>query len=332
MKLVAISLVVFTTVFACMAVPAVGQTPTTFTGNHNNDWNDGRNWSAGVPGPTSNAIIPVGKTPFIGQNDSGVCQIITLSGTLRLKKDSVLTIGQQDLPNSSTISGTMTIGKQDDPNHGPATLKISGDHTITGDDGTIELVRESVIDDNGDEDDLLTIKCDSEADCSKDDRPLIEDSLVITGVGSIKVALQNEAYVVAGPPGVLVLADHDKDSNCCGSWIAEEGGELGVQCLVEGTGTWRAQDDDYEDDDYLGGTITIGYDGTAGCVLSDGPVYVNGFDAVLGVTATGYFCTDGNLRFQSVLYDEDQKTNPMIWVAPDGGAEFGVCNDVQCPE
>ena len=324
-------LVVFTTVFACMAVPAVGLT-TTFTGDYDDNWNDGRNWDERVPFATDDAVIPADQTPHIKRNETGVCKTIALAGTLLLKKDSVLTLGHADY-DESTISGTMTIGKQDDPNHGPATLKISEDHIIIGDYGTIELVRNSVIEDAGDPGDgLLTIEGVSEADCSKDDRPLIEDSLVITGVGSIKVALQNEAYVVAGPPGVLVLADHDKDSGCCGSWIAEEGGELGVQCLVEGTGTWRAQDDDYEDDDYLGGTITIGYDGTAGCVLSDGPVYVNGFSAVLGVTATGYFCTDGNLRFQSVLYDEDQKTNPMIWVAPDGGAEFGVCNDVQCPE
>ena len=293
-------------------------------------WDVGTNWSPeGEPMANDDVFIANNNWCKIPASHAASAQTIDIDtgDEVRMRSGSSLTLGEQDYPHDSVIDGLLTVGS-----NGAATLKISGSHTITGDDGTIELKNSSIIDDNGDDDDLLTIEGDSEADCSKDDRPLIEDSLVITGVGSIKVALQNEAYVVAGPPGVLVLADHDKDSGCCGSWIAEEGGELGVQCLVEGTGTWRAQDDDYEDDDYLGGTITIGYDGTAGCVLSDGPVYVNGFSAVLGVTATGYFCTDGNLRFQSVLYDEDQKTNPMIWVAPDGGAEFGVCNDVQCPE
>ena len=321
-------LVVFTALFACMAVPAVGLT-TTFTGLEDDDWNEVLNWDRRIPTASDHAVIPADQTPFIGRNDSGVCQTIALSGTLELRKDSVLTIGGESDENTSTISGTMTVGKLDTPQQGPATLKISGDHTITGDDGTIMLVWDSVIDDNGDEGDKLTIEdsCPPEVTCKIQHKPTADCSLTVTGQGSIKVALYNDAFVVADDGACLTLADHDKDSGCCGFWIAGPQATLKVLCNVTGAGTWKAVDLDYA------GKFLIG-DDDPGCVLATGDVILTGgYGTVLEVSSNGHFCTSGRLEYKSVANPGMNPTTPHILVATDMAAMFGVeCSSVNCPE
>jgi len=327
MKLFSIVLVVFTAVLFAVAAPVQAQTDNTFDGSEGDDWNTPLNWSREhPPRDDENAIIPVTKTPFIGRNDTGVCQIITLAGTLLLKKDSVLTIGQQDLPNSSTISGTMTIGKQDDPNKGPATLKISGDHTITGDDGTIELVRESVIDDNGHGGDELTIEGSCEVGCDEGDPPTTDCSLTVTGQGTIEVKLYNDAFVIA-EGATLILDDGDKDSGCCGSWVAGPAGELHVLCDVSGSATWVA------DDLSAAGKFVIGDGDTdSGCVTATADVILTGGwqTVVLHVQSNGHFCTQGRLKYKSLLNEPSSPTTPQIRVETDRMAAFGV-SSCSCP-
>jgi|GEM_PF-1659539 len=330
-------LVVFTTVLVCMAAPVEAQTLNKFTDNgDDHDWDTRRNWRLGVPTTAHNAWIPSGYTCNIPRNyTTAVCQIITLEGTLNLEKNSVLTLGNAD-NDESTISGTMTIGKLDDPQQGPATLKISGDHTITGDGGTIMLVWDSVIDDNDDEGDKLTIEDNCDVSCKIDHKPTTDCSLTVTGQGSIKVALYNDAFVVADDGTRLTLADHDKDSGCCGFWIAQGDGVLAVQAVVTGAGTWEVADL------YYGGKVIIGDGGSnPGCVLATGNVLLtNGPEGqgkdwtVLIVNSNGHFCTEGSLDFRSVDRDGPADTAPRILVEADVVARFGVhnCDYIACPD
>jgi len=325
-------LVVFTTVLLCVAAPVAAQTLNEFTdAGVDHKWNRAANWDLGEPTTAHNAWIPSGKTCNIPNNYTDAeARIITLDGTLNLKEDSVLTLGNA-INDESTISGTMTIGTDDDP----ATLKISKKHIITGDGGTIMLKSHSVIDDNGVAGDELTIKDNCDVSCDINHKPTADCSLTVTGSGTINVKLYNNAFVIA-EDWILTLDDHDKDSGCCGFWIAEPDGILDVFCNVKGAGTWKAVNI------YWVGTFRIGDgDSNGGCVLATGNVLLtNGPEGqgkdwtVLIVNSNGHFCTEGSLDFRSVDRGVSHDTAPHILVEADVVAQFGVhsCNDIQCPE
>jgi len=208
--------------------------------------------------------------------------------------------------------------------------KISKKHIITGDDGTIMLVWDSVIDDNGDEGDKLTIEYDCGVSCDINHKPTANCSLTVTGQGSIKVGPYNDAFVVADDATRLTLADHDKGSGCCGFWIAGPQAILEVLCNVTGAGTWKADDLDYA------GKFLIGDgDDDPGCVLATGDVILTGGvdTTVLEVKSNGHFCSEGRLTYKSVANFPYDPTNPRILVGADVSAMFGAdCNDIHCPE
>ena len=333
----------------------------------NHDWFEADNWTNQVPDANKHAIINANLTCEIPDSPDAAALSVTIKGdaTLRMeensaldvgedmtleesatlqmkrgseaeaesisvasdaavtvKKDAVLRLGEQSVSHNSTISGTMTIGTDDHP----ARLRISGDHTITGDDGTILLKSDSVIDDNGHGGDELTIEGSCEVGCDEGDPPTTDCSLTVTGQGTIEVKLYNDAFVIA-ESGTLILDDGDKDSGCCGSWVAGPAGELHVLCDVSGSATWVA------DDLSAAGKFVIGDGDTdSGCVTATADVILTGGwqTVVLHVQSNGHFCTQGRLKYKSLLNEPSSPTTPQIRVETDRMAAFGV-SSCSCP-
>ena len=299
-------------------------------------WSVGTNWSeTHVPTTSERAVIDNGHRCDIPEDyTTAVARRIKIANSgseLRTKKGSILTLGDgAERTSKIEKGGVLQIGN--DVDNGNATLKIYGDHKIKGggteQGGKILLVRDSVIDDSGHEGDELTIEDDCGVSCDINHKPTANCSLTVTGQGSIKVELYNDAFVVDDDAKRLTLADHDKDSGCCGFWIAQGEGVLAVQAVVTGAGTWQVVDPN------MFGKLEIG-DGVsnAGCVLATGNVFLTGGyeTVVLHVQSNGHFCTEGSLVYAS---DPELPTQPYIEVDADVAAMFGVsaCDATNCPE
>ena len=319
-----------------VAVLTVHATDNEFIGEDGAEWSETENWSlAHLPTTSERAVIDNGHRCDIPEDyTTAVARRIKIANSgseLRMKKGSILTLGDgQERTSKIEKGGVLQIGN--DVDNGNATLEIYGDHTIVGDGteqgGKILLVRDSVIDDSGHEGDELTIEDDCDVSCDINHKPTANCSLTVTGQGSIEVKLYNDAFVVADDATCLTLAGHDKDSGCCGFWIAQGKGVLAVQAVVTGAGTWQVVDPN------MFGKLEIG-DGVckAGCVLATGNVFLTGGyeTVVLHVQSNGHFCTEGSLVYAS---DPELPTQPYIEVDADVAAMFGVsaCDATNCPE
>jgi len=313
-----------------LAVPQAFAADIVWQGDPGDNWSDDAEWVGGnEPGPSDHAIINNGNWCKIPVNyTAAVCQRITIASgnEVRMKKGSVLTLGNQDQTYGSTIDGMLTIGSDNEP----ATLDIKGDHTITGDGGVIKLQFGSPITNSvADPQDLLTLKGNCNVTCEVLDKPTRACSLVVTGEGAINAPLFNDAFVVADN-STLKLALGDKDSGCCGFWVAMDGGTLGTKCPVAGKGAWYAQDE--TDPVEYGGNIIIGYEDVDSCVQTEGNVFVTGWFAKLIVEANdGFFCTKGSLTHRSIEGD-GYDTQPVISAgASPNIATFGVTTCPDCP-
>ncbi|RJP34851.1 MAG: hypothetical protein C4547_10245 [Phycisphaerales bacterium] len=304
-------------------------TERTFRNTENdNDWFNRLNWSPNddYPDDTVHAIIaPVAGECHISNQETALAKNITINANklLVLLDDSVFILGRTDEQHASYIhnGGVMEIGETQ---FGGATLRIAGDHTITGNGGVIEFQHKfGAIDDNNDPDDHLTITGENI------DR---DESLVVTGAdGIIAVALLNNAFVIGGPGTIadgVCLFDHQMVGDCYGHWGAEFGGLLSVFTAVTGSAAWQPQNSDLGMID--GGTIQIGDGGHNACVAADGPVVVIGDGADLHVSLNGSFCTSGEFRHQSVP-NGGSGTTPSIHSDQASNSSVSACDATICP-
>ncbi len=259
--------------------------------------------------------------------------VIKEDALAELRESAVLTLGEESVQHTSTIvkGGVLQIGNF----AGNATLKISGDHTIIGngpstegEGGTILLVSYSVIDDNGHQDDELTIEGSCNVTCDINDKPEESCSLTVTGEGTINVKLYNDAFVVVDNAETLTLDGSRKDSGCCGFWIARYKAVMEVYCNVGGAATWVVDDPDapehagwFQIGDWFDNHACAG--GTGNVILKGGGY--PGTSLALEVRSTGHFCTTGKLVWKSVPYGEQGlSTSPEIFVAEVAVAQFGI--------
>lgn len=155
---------------------------------------------------------------------------------------------------------------------------------MVGENGRVELIDKAGIDGYGcgecprECDAHLLIEGVSTADCSEAERPLREESLVVTGNGWILVPMKNDAFVVTHSDfGTLHLTCDAKDSGCCGEWVVEQSGSMLIVCTVKGLGTWRSEFT--EENVAWGGRFDIGDSSHgAGCVAAEGPVFLTSGD------------------------------------------------------
>jgi hypothetical protein len=144
------SLLAAAMVFALPSATAVAAT-TVFTGNFNNDWNDSRNWTRGVPTFDDDAIIPTGLTCIIstGFGEARTVEVqadatlgvelgfaldlwapappnppaaMTVHGTVYLKDDALLTVNADD---EARLTGSGTINAATAEGYGPGHLGVA---------------------------------------------------------------------------------------------------------------------------------------------------------------------------------------------------------------
>lgn len=304
------------------SMPTAAPTPVVFRTNNkfnqiqNGDtgnWNQDNKWSFGhVPRNDEVAEISGSRTCVIPDSyTQAVCAGIVGNGsaTLQGNNASKLTVS-----GDSTVDGTMTIIH--------AELAISGDRTFTGDGGTIVLDKEAKITAANGSSDKLTIQGVGTPKA---------DSLTITGVGAIEVALHNNAYVIAyyeGDGTELRLSTYNKTGGSNGHWIAEGGDSLRVLSNVtSGAATWELVQ--------LGHTpaIKIGTDNSddPACVTVSGSVTVR--TGTFFVGPGSFFCTTGALTWESVDDGEGNWSSPQVSVSDANSARFGlgVASPCSCP-
>ncbi|MCC7290513.1 MAG: hypothetical protein IT449_00465 [Phycisphaerales bacterium] len=279
-------------------------------GNTSN-WDVDANWSLGhKPTNTEIAEIVGSRTCVIPQNyTQAVCAGLVVNGSATLEGDSSSKIV---VSGDSTIDGTV--------NAFHCELAISGDRTFTGDGGAIVLDKDAKITAANGSSDKLTIQGVGTPRA---------DSLTITGVGIIEVALHNNAYVVAyfngGDGTELRLTTYSKTGGSSGHWVAEGDDTLRVQSNVtSGSAVWELVD--------LAGepAIKIGTDDNSdpACVTVTGSFTIR--IGKLQVGDGSFFCTTGALVWESVDAGGGNWTSPQI-VAEDAlTARFGLGGASPC--
>lgn len=312
-------------VVGLVAVPATA-TDYTFTGGSGR-WDIETNWSPnGEPDENDNATIPYNQNPYIPDNyTTAKCRTLTMAvsggtrSSLSINSGAILTVGNGGTL-ASTVDGDIIIGAGTLPY---GSLRIDGTHTIAGEGGTIELKEKSSIIPLTGSSDLLIIAGDSGCEEYPDDPAC---SLVVFGTGTIKVPLDNRAFVVARNGGTLKLDDYDMTGTSAGHWIAETNGQNGEGTLAVGTDIsgachWLIEADSP-------GTIFIGHaDVGAGCVAASGPVTLK--SGLLLVPDGSNFCTSGKLTWKSVSVG-GVPTRPAIETSGAASASFGMGNPNTC--
>jgi len=337
-------------VVAGVATPVLASTTFNHNENFDNYWHIQQNWSDGVPDATKDAIIPSGQTCVI-HNSQGhaYAKTINLGGTLIVDKRN-LTLGDQDYPYSattSTIDGLLLIDAGDDEGV-YARLKISGEHTIVGTNGIIQMayetpepeddpVRAIIVQDTSN-DDLLILDHTCAGDVSRD------CGLSLTGTGEVRVQLDNRSFVVADFDHWdyrLHLTNRPKTSTAKGYWICENGGTMAIETTVTGCGDWRSVDVNCTDACTVrrgigcGGTFIIPWQ-SDGCVSGTGDVTLQAgcglYDDHQLKVQDNQFSTSGRLLWQSLEGQGGEASfisNPAILVFPDAIARFN-CSGTGC--
>jgi autotransporter-associated beta strand protein len=152
-----------------LPVLSSAQVANSWNGSASNDWNNGSNWSAGIPDATHNVTIPAGmpRYPVIGAAN-GICrQLLLMENGTSITGTGALTIsddaGIGDVTGTAliscpvalsatpyiyvtgnlTISGVVSGVSNDWVKTGPGTLLLSGLNTFTGQtlifDGTLSI-------------------------------------------------------------------------------------------------------------------------------------------------------------------------------------------------
>lgn len=294
----------------CAVHAALAQTDNTFQVS-SGFWDDTTNWDQGhKPQPGERAVIPSSGTCYIGADDHEEADQFHIEGVLVIPHNGSLTITED-----STIEGTISL--QGGGQTSRASLLVGADLTITGDGGVIDMVKGSLIDDDGTDTHTLTLagSCTGSAQRSC--------SLVVHGHGHIRATLVNDAFVVAdtdyncgGRGGDCFLRLMENSKSGSGYWIAESAGGppgwLYVEAETSGSGTWLLVSDE---------EAKIKIDA---CTSVSGNVLVT--HGIFDVDDD--FCTTGVLTFDSV---GATPTSPVIDVAASATAEFGVSACSACP-
>ncbi len=264
-------------------VAVVQATDNTYQANTTGKWDNDALWSLGhVPDNTERAVIPSTSVCKIRTGDpAAVAESIDVQGTLRVEYGNSLTI-----EDDSTVDGLLEL--QGDPNgETGCDLVIAESLTISGDGEIYMNHKHVVIDDDGDNTSVLTVNPDP-GGCSPLDPGC---AVVLHGGGIIKVAMVNNAFVIAdldwtnGDPDQLCLLEHAKSGS--GYWIAEAEGELAVQVEVTGAGDWAVRSPSGN-----GPSIDIEVcvsDLSGDVSVTAGKFWLNGAS----------FCTDGDLTWDS---------------------------------
>ena len=121
-------------------VPAAMASANNFVGSggggDNTSWEDGKNWSDGVPDNAHNVSIGAKYTVELDQGD-GVADSFDIDGTLNIAAGRMLTVdGSED--NSHALDGTINIYGNAQSNGGVLSFTATATQTITG-SGTIDL-------------------------------------------------------------------------------------------------------------------------------------------------------------------------------------------------
>lgn len=298
---------------------------TSNTSSDKANWFNPNNWNGGVPTSSDHAIIPASlsgsrEMPVIYSSDGSqiaYAQKITVNasgsdiGTLDIYGSNSLLILGDGSARTSTVHGKFRIGQ-----HGAGTnttVKIRGDHTIQGAGGEIVLEKDALIDEyTNDGDDKLTLKRSGGSAC-EDYPDGLDCNVLLHGTGTIKVQLDNRAFVLGDY--AIVLDDRAKTGTSEGWWIAENNGSLTITCDVSGAGHWFLAD--------LGANGSTLEVGTNGCVSAAGPVlFKEGQFRLSG----GDFCTTGDMLWKSVCGDGGCtfKTQPKFFVDNGRTATFGL--------
>ena len=140
---------IFNLVAALMLLATTAHAQSTWLGNTNNLWTTGTNWSGGVPGPTTDVIIPNGKAIYPTLNtNTGSCRTLTIQSgasnpSLTIPLNRTLTVNAS----TGTVvsnAGTLTIG-------GTLVVKgnVANNGTITSTTGTVRFTNSATVDITG---------------------------------------------------------------------------------------------------------------------------------------------------------------------------------------
>ncbi len=269
------------------ATPTLGSHTTTFTGTVNDNWDNNSNWTDSKPNPTARAVIPAGLTARIYSPTQGVCDSLNVAGTVIIKNGAKLTITFDELRHSD-VTGVIQIEKG-------GKLVIEDSLTITGDNGKITGLTtggsaSAIVSGAG----TLTIAGIGAPRA---------DSLMLEGLMEIKVALVNNAYVIANSNGNTLKLSINGKSGDSGLWAAEAGGKLLVAIGVIGGSDWELIDN-------VNSVIQF----TSNCTTLSGDFTIK--KGTLDIDAN--VDTTGNLTHESV-----SGTHPRIDVADTKYVEFG---------
>lgn len=268
-----------------------------------------------------------------------------MAGTLIVDQRN-LTIGNDGYSLDSAVSGLLKI--DGGTGSAKARLKISGDHTIVGEGGAIELTyvpetqgenpRALIVEAN-DGYDRLTLDNACSGTASRD------CGLSVTGLGGIEVQLDNRAFVVADYDAWydrLWLINRPKTSTAKGYWVCENGGTMSIETSVTGCGDWLTVDVDCTSPCTsargisCNGTFHIPWQSN-GCVSGTGDVTLRagcgGTDDHQLKVEDNQFCTTGRLIWQSVEGDGGRESfisKPAIRVHNNAVVQFNY-SALACP-
>ncbi len=288
------------------------------------------NWDPpDAPGPNDHAKIPTGLTCVIraydGENPVGPAEAkrITIEdgGTIFMKNESALILGENGAPNTSRIDGEL-LAEDWAPWEGE--LVIAGDHTIVGDGGVIWLTKGWVVGNPPNEGPYtLTL----ESDCIDPCNPAASCALLWHGSGILEAPIVNDAIVDADmhvyQASYCPIKLIGEPKSGCGIWSASGEGSLEVYTEVTGSARWQVSSPIAECTNSGCNPPRIQVFESCAELTGDVMLTAGRFQVGDGSTEVATFCTTGDLDAIGTHAEEKSARNPYILVGHDSVAQFG---------